>query len=151
MMFSGKWKRTSEKLNVIKPPSFDRVAGYSSIIGLILSIVSIFGTQMKEFLENGFLHDALKLLQKLWIPFLWIWGIVLFICLIIMILKYRTSVIIKMNASSLGLSYVMDKTTEVIDRMENVEDEVVLVQKDECSNCETGKALYRILLNTMFV
>lgn len=145
------WGRTREWIGDIRPPSFDRVAGYSSIIGLVLTVISLFNVRIEESFENGILFFIGKWIEKTWVYLVLVWSVLLIVFLIMMILKYRNSVIIKMNAASLGLSYIMDRTTEVIDKMEHIEEEMESEQNNGCSGCEMGKAIYRKLLNTVFV
>lgn len=138
-MRENAWSRAKERYNEIAPHVFDKVAGWSSIIGFILTIISIVN-------PDWYSNIWSKWFVEKWQVILVIVAIFLIIFLLLMALKYRNSVIIKMNALSRGFFYVMDKSLGVIESMENVENEIE-VQDKKCADCVVKNSSIRILLN----
>lgn len=132
------------------PPWFDKIAGISSIVGVILSLLSFWGIDFGA-LEKQ--HKGIILVILVWLEtrrriLLVIWIVIIFFVLVMMIIKYRNSAIIKMNASAMGLSHIANKTREYIDNLNGVE---VVIDNKQCQNCQHLFALQRKALYTNFV
>lgn len=133
--------------NTQPPPGFDKLAGYCSIFGLVLALLSFFGLNYNALWGEP--QNILPLFLTWWKERGRILVIVWFlIILVITIIKYRSSTIIKMNAISNGLSRIMIKTLELIDNINETEKEMNV---KSCETCNYAYKMSRKWLNTSFI
>ena len=132
--------------NTQPPPGFDKFAAYCSIVGLALTLLSFFGLDYSSLCGEP--RDILSLFLAWWknrgcrLAMVWI-----LIMLLITIIKYRSSTIIKMNAISNGLSHIMVKTEEIID---NINEIGKVTDIKSCETCNYACKMSRKWLMTSF-
>lgn len=142
-MNNSVWNRIKERYNEIAPHVFDKVAGWSSIIGLAFTILTIINPDwFNEFWNKWF--------ENRWEVIVVILVVLLLVVLLLMAMKYRNSVIIKMNALSRGFSYVMEKTINTIDAMEQLECEIDM-RGQKCEECSVRSNSIRVRLDELLV
>lgn len=142
-MRKDSWNWVKERYNEIAPHVFDRVAGWSSIVGLILTILSIVNPKWFFDFWSQWFADKWEVVTIIAMAF----AIIFFL---LMAMKYRNSVIIKMTALSRGFSYVMEQTTNTIEMMENIECEISM-QDQRCEDCSVRNSSIMLLLNKQLV
>lgn len=139
--------RIKKYFNTQSPPSFDKFAAYCSILGLLFAVLSFLGLNYSDLLENPVC--IVSLFMKWFVDkgciLLIAW---IFVILVIMTIKYRSSTIIKMNAISSGLSRIMIKTLELINSLN--ESEKALDEKS-CGTCNYAKKVSRRWLYNDFI
>lgn len=123
-------------------PVFNQVEKILGILGSIASIISIFDFGVNINTKNV-LHEITQEIKSLGT----IWGIIFIIGITIFAIKYRSLGIIKMNASAIGLSSVMDNTLRFIDKINDIDK----LTSAQCDGCQDVKNLRLELLNTLFV
>lgn len=129
------------------PPILDKIAAISSIAGLAITIITL----LREIILTEYKNFSLMLCtwwkgHATFISIVWL--VVISAVLINMIIKYRSSAIIKMNASAFGLSRIMNKTLEFI---ESLGEFALETEDDNCEACQHIQKLQRKLLYTRFI
>ena len=151
-MSKGKKRGLKGYFRELAPPSFDKVLNVITVIGFILTVLSFLGIDASLFQETGILAFVINVIKLRWKVLLLIWGIMTICILFVMVFKYRNSVIIKMGAASSEFSYIIKRTIDAINSIENIDilEEKEIESKD-CRECAIKKNIYRELLNTIFI
>lgn len=137
-------------LYIKSPPVFDKIAGFSSILGLIMSFISLLGVNLETLWDknNEVVSELVLWFEKYGVLVNVIAIVLVIVAVVLMAIKYHNLLVMKMNVSAFGLSSIMNKTIEFIDDLNALENDI---DKSKCKNCSDSQVLHSRLLNTIFI
>ncbi len=123
---------------------FNKLTVYVGFLGSVFTILQF--VQENPAKNIILLNKLILLIKNHNSIVIWTWIILAFV----IILKYRSSVISKMNVSSIDFAKVLRCTLEVLDDIDNI-DVIHEQSSNKCVECPLSDELKRKMLNTLFI